>query len=63
MGDTMKKRHHFHHLWLILASYGVWFAMLSGLEEITHGKYWKIVISLLFGIVTYWLIETKIIQE
>lgn len=37
----MKKRRHFHHLWLILVAYGVWFAVFSGVEEILSGKFWK----------------------
>jgi len=56
----MKKKHHFHHLWLILATYGVWFAILSGVEEFSLGKLWKITFSLVFGILTYVAIEAKI---
>ncbi len=56
----MKKKHHLHHLWLILATYGVWFALLSGFEEVVHGKYWKLLLSLFFGIVTYIIVESKI---
>lgn len=53
------KKLHVKHLWLVLAAYGVWFAIFSGLEEVARGKYWKVTISLLFGLVIYWLIETK----
>ena len=53
-------RLHWKHLWLVLAAYGVWFAILSGLEEATSGKYWKIIASLVLGAVTYFLVETKI---
>ena len=58
----MKKKHHFHHLWLILAAYGVYFAMFSGLEEIVHGKYWKVALSLALGTATYLYIEFKTSQ-
>ncbi|MEX0616253.1 MAG: hypothetical protein WD231_00400 [Candidatus Woykebacteria bacterium] len=47
------------HLWLILAAYGVWFAILSGLVEASNGKYWKLVLSLVLGLLTYWVIEKK----
>jgi len=53
------KKLHIKHLWLILAAYGVWFALFSGIEEVLHGKYWKIFLSLLLGIVVYILIELK----
>lgn len=55
----MNKKHHFHHLWLILATYGVYFAIFSGLEELSHGKWWKIVASLILGTITYLYIEYK----
>ena len=50
----------FKHLWLILAAYGVWFAILSGVEEATNGKYWKLILGLVLGLVTYWIIEQRI---
>ena len=53
------KKLHIKHLWLILAAYGVWFALFSGIGEVLHGKYWKIFLSLLLGIVVYILIELK----
>jgi len=53
----MKKKHHVHHLWLILGAYGVWFALLSGLEEVSQGTFWKMGLSLLFGALTYIYIE------
>lgn len=53
----MKKRHKIHHAWLIFAAYGVWFAIFSGIEEIFMGKLWKVMLSLLFGLVVYVLIE------
>lgn len=56
----MKKRHNLHHLWLIFAAYGVWFAMFSGLEEVSNGKYWKAGLSLILGLFTYLYIEYKI---
>lgn len=54
------KKYHLHHLWLIFCAYGVWFAIFSGLEEVLHGKYWKALLSLLLGIFTYIIIETKL---
>lgn len=56
----MKKKHQFHHLWLILAAYGVWFAILSGIEESLSGKYWKVVLGLIFGIIVYLIIEIRL---
>ncbi len=54
------KKFHIKHYWYILGAYGVWFAMFSGIEEISHGKYWKVILSLILGIVVYWIIETKL---
>ena len=54
------KKIHLKHLWLVLAAYGVWFAMFSGIEEILNGKYWKVVVSLILGVIAYWVIETKL---
>jgi len=48
------------HLWLVLAAYGVWFAVLSGLEEVNHGKYWKFTLSLVLGLIAYWIIEHRL---
>ncbi len=53
----MKKRGHLHNVWLILAIYGVWFALLSGAEEAFRGKYWKVIFSLILGVVIYLVIE------
>lgn len=53
----MKKKHHAHRVWLILGAYGVWFALFSGIVEVFHGVYWKFLLSLLFGILTYAVIE------
>lgn len=53
------KKHGLHHLWLIFASYGVWFALLSGLEEVAHGKLWKFGLSLVLGLFVYAFIEFK----
>lgn len=53
-------RHRLHHFWLILAAYGVWFALFSSLEEVMNGKLWKAFLRLLFGAVTYLIIENKI---
>jgi hypothetical protein len=47
-------------IWLILGAYGVWFAILSGIEEMSIGKYWKAVLALIFGIISYWIIEKKV---
>lgn len=57
---TMKKRHQAHHLWLILGAYGVYFALFSGLEEVSHGKFWKMGLSLLLGLITYLFVEHKL---
>gem|GEM_PF-3261074 len=54
----MRKNH--HHLWLILGAYGVWFALLSGLEEVVNGKYWKFLLSLFLGVIVYWAIELRV---
>lgn len=54
------KNKHLHHLWLIVAAYGVWFAVLSGIEEAISGKYWKMTSSLVLGIATYLIIEKYI---
>lgn len=56
----MKEKRHFHHLWLILAAYGVWFAVFSGIEEAASGKIWKVVLGLLFGVVVYLIIEVRL---
>lgn len=55
----MKHRHHIHHLWLVLAAYGVWFAVLSGMEEVSRGKYWKVIVGLFLGLCTYAAIELR----
>ncbi len=47
-------------IWLILGAYGVWFAVFSGLEEISHGKYWKPIMALIFGLITYWIVENRL---
>jgi hypothetical protein len=52
----MKK---FHHIWLVFAAYGVWFAILSGSEEISHGKYWKAILALVLGFLSYLILEVK----
>lgn len=43
--------------WFILGAYGVWFAILSGSEEIFSGKYWKVIFAVVLGVVSYLLIE------
>jgi hypothetical protein len=55
----MKKKHHLYHIWLIFAAYGVYFALFSGLEEVAHGKWWKMAASLFLGTITYLYIEYK----
>lgn len=55
----MKKRNHFHHLWLILAAYGVWFAIFSGIEEMSHGKFWKAGLSFVLGVIVYLVVEFR----
>lgn len=44
-------------LWFILGAYGIWFAILSGTEEMISGKYWKIILALILGITSYLIIE------
>ena len=56
----MKQIFHLKHIWLVLAAYGVWFAILSGIEEIQSGKYWKVIWGLILGIVVYLLVERKL---
>lgn len=51
-----------YQIWLILAAYGVWFAVLSGLEEVGSGKYWKVGASMLLGIGAYFIVEKKLKQ-
>lgn len=53
----MKQKHRAHHFWLILGAYGVWFALFSGISEVFHGIYWKFFVSLILGILTYFVIE------
>ena len=55
----MKKRHGLHHIWLIFATYGVYFAIFSGLQEVAKGIWWKFVLSLILGTATYFYIEWK----
>ncbi|MEK7185747.1 MAG: hypothetical protein AAB675_00070 [Patescibacteria group bacterium] len=46
--------------WFILGAYGVWFAILSGTEEVISGKYWKIILALILGVISYLMIaKTK----
>ena len=56
----MDKIRHFHHLWLIIAAYGVWFAVFSGIEEMSQGKFWKALLALTLGAITYFIIETRL---
>lgn len=53
------KKHRLHRVWLVLAAYGVWFAVLSGIEEVFNGKFWKAGLSIALGIITYLVIETR----
>jgi hypothetical protein len=46
-------------LWLVLSAYGVWFAILSGMEEVLHDKYWKVAMSLFLGLLVYYIIEIR----
>lgn len=55
--QTMPHRKKIHLLWLIVASYGVWFAVISGIEEMISGKFWKSFICLVLGIASYFYIE------
>ena len=55
----MRKKHNIRHIWLILAAYGVFFAMFSGFEELSHGKYWKVIASLTLGAIVYFIIESR----
>ncbi len=51
------RRLHIKHLWLVLAAYGVWFAIFSGFEELLAGKFWKVSLALILGLFVYILIE------
>ena len=51
---------HIKHVWLILAAYGVWFAAISGAEEVLGGKVWKVILAVVLGILSYVVIERKI---
>ena len=46
-------------LWIVLGAYGVWFAIFSGMEEVSNGKIWKAGLSLILGLVVYYLIEQR----
>ena len=59
MRKSVKKKHNLHHLWFILGVYGVWFAMLSGMKEAARGKFWKVILSLILGIIVYLIIEFR----
>lgn len=43
----------FRHPWLILATYGVWFAIFSGIQEMISGSWLKSILALILGIITY----------
>lgn len=45
--------------WLSLGAYGVWFAIFSGMEEISHGKFWKVALALIFGMISVYIVEKK----
>lgn len=47
-------------IWLIFGAYGVWFAVLSGMEEMAAGKYWKVILALILGAISYWIFEHRI---
>ena len=48
-----------HHFWLILAAYGVWFAIFSGTEEVISGKYWKVLLSIVLALIIYVALKSK----
>jgi hypothetical protein len=37
-------------VWAILGIYGIWFAVLSGLEEAISGKFWKVALALILAL-------------
>ena len=54
----MESEKRLHHAWPLLATYGVWFAIFSGLEEAASGKVWKLGLSLLLGVII--IIEARL---
>jgi hypothetical protein len=49
----MKRANLLYRLWLVLGAYGVWFAIFSGLEELSSGKFWKAGLSLTLALAVY----------
>lgn len=48
------------HPWLVSGGYGVWFAVFSGLEEISTGKFWKVACSLILALLVYLPLKRKL---
>ncbi len=55
----MKRSKYLRHLWLVFGAYGVWFAIFSGIEEMSTGKLWKVTLSLALALVIYFVTEAK----
>jgi len=55
----MKRSIYLQRLWLVFGAYGVWFAIFSGIEEISNGKYWKAGVSLVLALAIYFLMEVR----
>ncbi len=56
----MKKQDYMNTVWTFLGIYGVWFAVLSGLQELSQGIYWKVLASLLLAYAVYkWTESTR----
>ena len=53
----MKRSIYLQHLWLVFGAYGVWFAIFSGIEEMSTGKFWKAALSLVLALAIYFLTE------
>jgi len=49
------------HIWIFLSAYGVWFAILSWIQEVyTKGFWWKGALAVILGFVLYKLVIKKV---
>jgi hypothetical protein len=46
-------------IWFILGAYGIYFAILSGVEEVLNGKYWKLIFAFILGLLSYFIMGRK----
>lgn len=48
-------------VWIWLSAFGVFFALLSWIQEmITHGFWWKGALALVFGFILYKIVIKKV---